>query len=75
MTCYLKKLTPVLKKAGINKLTKIQRKTVDNTVRSLTGATGSCPEVWPVVKDWLTEPSNEELLLKEIKDKLVEPCP
>ena len=75
MTCYLKNLTPVIKKVGINKLTKGQRKTVDTTVRSLTGAKGSCPEVWPVVKEWLTEPGHEELLIKEIKDKLVEPCP
>lgn len=76
MTCYLKNLTSVIKKAGINKLTKDQRKAVDSTVRSLTGAQGSCPEVWPVVKDWLAEPSHEELLVKEIKDKLVlPPCP
>ncbi len=76
MTCYLKNLTSVIKEAGINKLTKDQRKAVDTTVRDLTGAQGSCPEVWPVVKEWLTEPGHKELLVKEIKDKLVlPPCP
>lgn len=77
MTCYLKNLTPVIKKAGLDKLSKDQRKMVDSTIRGLTGAKGKCPEVWPVVKAWLAEPGHEELLVKEIKEirDRVEPCP
>ncbi|WP_274376893.1 hypothetical protein [Desulforamulus reducens] len=43
-------------------------------MRDLTGAKGSCPQVWPVVEAWLKEPGQEEGLIKEIQNKLVEPC-
>ncbi|AQS59915.1 hypothetical protein [Desulforamulus ferrireducens] len=77
MTCYLKNLTPVLKKAGLTKLSPAERKAVDHTIRALTGAKGKCPEVWPLVKAWLAEPGHEELLVKEITEirDRVEPCP
>lgn len=73
MTCYLKKLKPVLEKAGFELLNKDQKKIVDKTVRDLTGAKGRCPQVWPVVKEWLQDSTNEELLIREVKNKLVEP--
>ena len=74
MTCYLKNLKPVLEKAGHPKLTKNQRNEVDRAVRTLTGATGKCPEVWQVVKVWLQDPQQEDQLIKEIRAKLEEPC-
>ncbi|GAB6180053.1 hypothetical protein JCM14036_13720 [Desulfotomaculum defluvii] len=75
MTCYLKNLKPVLEKAGHGTLTKDQRKIVDKTVRALTGAKGRCPQVWPVVEEWLQKPEQEQRLIEEIRDKLVKPCP
>ncbi|MEG6520761.1 hypothetical protein [Desulfotomaculum sp. 1211_IL3151] len=75
MTCYLNKLKPVLEKAGHDTLTKNQRKIVDQTVRAVTGAKGRCPQVWPVVEEWIKDPAQEQRLIKEIQDKLVEPCP
>lgn len=74
MTCYLRHLKPVLSKAGYTKLNKNQRLEVDRTVRSITGATGNCPEVWRVVKVWLQDPVQEERLVQEVRAKLEEPC-
>ncbi|MEW6064085.1 hypothetical protein P378_17260 [Desulforamulus profundi] len=73
MSCYLRHLKPVLEKVGCGTLTRDQRKVVDNTVRSITGARGNVL-IWPVVKEWLEDSVNQERLIKEIKNKLVDPC-
>lgn len=73
MSCYLRHLKPALEKVGCGTLTRDQRKVVDNTVRSITGARGDVL-IWPVVKEWLEDSVNQERMIKEIKNKLVDPC-
>lgn len=71
MSCYLRHLGEVMKKAGVTPASKEERRRVDRAVREIAGVPDAkCPEVWQEVKKLLREPAGEEKLVKQLRERL-----
>lgn len=71
MSCYLRHLGGVVKKAGVAPANKEERRRVDRFMREIVDMPGAkCNEVWKEVKKRLREPAGEEELAARLRDKI-----
>ncbi|TEB06328.1 hypothetical protein [Pelotomaculum propionicicum] len=70
MSCYLRHLKPILSEAGLDLVTKEERKRIDLAVRDAVAMKkeDKCNEVWKEVKVLLQDPDKKQSLLTRLKN-------